>query len=282
MSPLDAVNGVRRNLLAHIGFSVGCLVSRARGRGDSAGLSHSTHNSPLPVPKCPLPVGNPGLSLYLSGRNGIFGCRDRAAKNRPETAKTRGRPKRVKNGRGNPPKDGLPGPDSSQRIFQLVAKRLELARLQRRFPDTAWKQLDLHAVDDQVLALFLLRKNVVPVSILSNNDDLACTDVPAPVPILVRQERNFRMQRQGRENHDQRRRKPKETKTGQDRSRKSPQKWPTWTRLAKPWFGRTGWWRPSGPNCLLPTQSSKPVSETGVRNGIFWRGDRAAKHANSA
>ena len=62
------------------------------------------------------------------------------------------------------------------------------------------------------------------VSIRSNNDDLACTEVPTPVPILVRQERNFRVQRQGRENHDQRRRKPEETKTGQDRSRKSRKK----------------------------------------------------------
>jgi hypothetical protein len=98
------------------------------------------------------------------------------------------------------------------------------------------------------------------VSIRSNNDDLACTEVHAPsckpgivtVPILVRQERNFRMQRQGRENHDQRRRKPEETKTGQDRSRKSPQKWPTWTQLAKPWFGRTGWWRMQSSETRLP------------------------------
>src|ERR1700704_3967796 len=30
----------------------------------------------------------------------------------------------------------------------------------------------------------------------------------------------------------------------------------------------------SGPNCLLPTQSSKPVSDTRVRNGIFCCRDR--------
>src|SRR5258708_39347050 len=49
-----------------------------------------------------------------------------------------------------------------------------------------------------------------------------------------------------------------------------------------PQFGKTGWWRPSGPNCLLPTQSSKPVSETRVRNGIFCCRDQAAKRAHSA
>src|SRR5437667_10484372 len=43
-----------------------------------------------------------------------------------------------------------------------------------------------------------------------------------------------------------------------------------------------GWWRPSGPNWLLPTQSSKLVSTTRVRNGIFCCRDRAAKRAHSA
>ena len=41
MSPLDGVNGVRRNLLARIELSVGCRVSGARGRSGSAALSLS-------------------------------------------------------------------------------------------------------------------------------------------------------------------------------------------------------------------------------------------------
>jgi hypothetical protein len=40
--PLDGVNGVRRNLLARIGLSVGCRVSGAGGRSRSAALSLST------------------------------------------------------------------------------------------------------------------------------------------------------------------------------------------------------------------------------------------------
>ena len=47
VSPLNGVNGVRRNLLARIGLSVGCRVSGARGRSGSGALSLSTHNSPL-------------------------------------------------------------------------------------------------------------------------------------------------------------------------------------------------------------------------------------------
>jgi hypothetical protein len=46
VSPLDGVNGVRRNLLARIGLSAGCRVSGARGRSGSDALSLSTHNSP--------------------------------------------------------------------------------------------------------------------------------------------------------------------------------------------------------------------------------------------
>ena len=46
MSPLDGVNGDRRNLLARIGLSVGRRVSGAGGRSGSAALSLSTHNSP--------------------------------------------------------------------------------------------------------------------------------------------------------------------------------------------------------------------------------------------
>jgi len=41
VSPLDGVNGVRRNLLARIELSVGCRVSGARGRSGSAALSLS-------------------------------------------------------------------------------------------------------------------------------------------------------------------------------------------------------------------------------------------------
>jgi hypothetical protein len=39
VSPLDGVNGVRRNLLACIGLSVGCRVSGAGGRSGSAAPS---------------------------------------------------------------------------------------------------------------------------------------------------------------------------------------------------------------------------------------------------
>src|ERR1700680_4198367 len=43
----------------------------------------------------------------------------------------------------------------------------------------------------------------------------------------------------------------------------------------------TGWWRPSGPNWLLPHADIEPVSETRARNGIFCCRDRAAKRAHS-
>src|SRR5260370_20523592 len=61
---------------------------------------------------------------------------------------------------------------------------------------------------------------------------------------------------------------------GRDRELKnwrqeSPQKRPLFDRRQFPRFGRTGWWRRSGPNWLLPTQGSNQVSETRVRNGIF-------------
>jgi hypothetical protein len=36
--PLDGVNGVRRNLPAHIGLSMGCRVSGAKGHSGSAAL----------------------------------------------------------------------------------------------------------------------------------------------------------------------------------------------------------------------------------------------------
>jgi hypothetical protein len=49
VSPLEGVNGARRDLLARIGLSVACRVSGARGRSDSAALSLSTHNSPLTI-----------------------------------------------------------------------------------------------------------------------------------------------------------------------------------------------------------------------------------------
>ena len=49
MSPLDGVNGVRRNLLARMGLAVGRRVSGARGRRGSAALSLSTHNLPLAI-----------------------------------------------------------------------------------------------------------------------------------------------------------------------------------------------------------------------------------------
>jgi len=49
VSPLDGVNGARRNLLARIGLSVGCRVSGAGGRSGSAAPSLSTHNSPLAI-----------------------------------------------------------------------------------------------------------------------------------------------------------------------------------------------------------------------------------------
>jgi hypothetical protein len=49
VSPLDGVNGVRRNLLARIGLSVGCRVSAAKGRSGNAALSLSTHNLPLAI-----------------------------------------------------------------------------------------------------------------------------------------------------------------------------------------------------------------------------------------
>jgi hypothetical protein len=42
VSPLDGVNGVRRNLLARIGLAVGRRVAGARGRSGSAALSLST------------------------------------------------------------------------------------------------------------------------------------------------------------------------------------------------------------------------------------------------
>src|ERR1700724_3440572 len=67
-----------------------------------------------------------------------------------------------------------------------------------------------------------------------------------------------------------------------NRRQECRQKRPVSDRRRFPQFGKTGWWRPSGPNCLLPTQSSKPVSDTRVRNGIFCCRDRAAKRAHSA
>ena len=53
------------------------------GAGSSKrSVSIRGNNDDLAVPKSPLPAANPGLllSLSLSARNGIFGCRDRAAK----------------------------------------------------------------------------------------------------------------------------------------------------------------------------------------------------------
>jgi hypothetical protein len=49
VSPLDDVNGARRNLLARIGLPVGCRVSGAGGRSGSAAPSLSTHNAPLAI-----------------------------------------------------------------------------------------------------------------------------------------------------------------------------------------------------------------------------------------
>ena len=80
------------------------------------------------------------------------------------------------------------------------------------------------------IAPYPARPDVVPTS--------SCNPGMFTVPVLVRQGRNFGCREVGCENHDQRRRKPEKTKTGQDRSRKSPQKRRTWNRLAKSWFGR--------------------------------------------
>jgi hypothetical protein len=49
VSPIDGVNGVRRNLLARIGLSAGYRMSGARGRSGSAALSLSTHKSPFAI-----------------------------------------------------------------------------------------------------------------------------------------------------------------------------------------------------------------------------------------
>jgi len=62
VSPLDGVNGVRRNLLARIGLAVDRRVSGARGRSGKAALSLSTRNSPLAIRSvnrrgAPTPIG---------------------------------------------------------------------------------------------------------------------------------------------------------------------------------------------------------------------------------
>ena len=97
-----------------------------------------------------------------------------------------------------------------------------------------------------------------------------------------RGERNFWMQRREAKNRPERPQVSPETERAQRYLRKSPQKRPIWSGRRDLRFRRTGWWRPSGPNWLLPTQSSKPVSETRVRNGIFCCRDRATKQAHSA
>src|SRR6202011_5953051 len=90
------------------------------------------------------------------------------------------------------------------------------------------------------------------------------------------------MRRHGAKNRNQKAPTRAETKIREGSGRKSAQKGPIWLRVGNVRFAETGWWRPSGPNCLLPTQSSKPVSDTRVRNGIFSCRDRAAKRAHSA
>src|SRR6202048_4351202 len=97
-----------------------------------------------------------------------------------------------------------------------------------------------------------------------------------------RRERNFWTQRPEAKNPPERPLLSAETGDLKIRRQECRQKRPVSDRRPFPQFGKTGWWRPSGPNCLLPTQSSKPVSDTRVRNGIFCCRDRAAKRAHSA
>jgi hypothetical protein len=83
-------------------------------------------------------------------------------------------------------------------------------------------------------------------------------------------------------------RRPKEWN---DTERKSPQKRPIGSRRRDLRFRRTGWWRRSGSNCLLPTQGSNPspklesgteffAAETGRRNGLIRLDCRSRDRAN--
>ena len=72
MSPLDGVNGVRRNLLGRIGLSVGCRVSGARGRSGSAALYAlvNLRQPPLHLGLREVPVPRvDGLELTAVDRN---------------------------------------------------------------------------------------------------------------------------------------------------------------------------------------------------------------------
>ena len=89
------------------------------------------------------------------------------------------------------------------------------------------------------------------------------------------------MQRREAKNRPKKLLMPAETERPKQYRRISPQKRPIWSFPGNPWFGRTGWWRSSGPNWLLPTQSSNrsPKLESGTE---FCCRDRAANWPHSA
>src|SRR6266481_4041607 len=95
----------------------------------------------------------------------------------------------------------------------------------------------------------------------------------------------------GRQNSRQIALAPGETKIREMSGRKSPQKRPIWRRVGNARFAETGWWRRSGPNCLLPTQGSNQspnlgpgteffAAETGRRNGLIRLDCRSRDCAN--
>src|ERR1700726_284976 len=97
---------------------------------------------------------------------------------------------------------------------------------------------------------------------------------------LSRWERNFWMRRRGAKNRNQKAPTRAETKIREGSGRKSAQKGPIWLRIGNVRFAETGWWRRSGPNCMLPTQSSNQspnlepgteffAAETGAQNPPF-------------
>src|SRR6202790_1637578 len=72
----------------------------------------------------------------------------------------------------------------------------------------------------------------------------------------ARRERNFWMRRQGAKDRRQNAPTAHRDQIRELSGRKSPQKRPIRRRIGNVRFAETGWWRRSGPNCMLPTQSS--------------------------
>ena len=88
------------------------------------------------------------------------------------------------------------------------------------------------------------------------------------------------MQRREAKNRPERPQGSPETERAERYPRKSPQKRPVLSRPGNLQFEGTGWWRSSGPNWLLPTQSSNrsPKLESGTE---FFAARRSppAEHA---